>query len=354
MKKLILKFALALIPIAVYLAVFIAFEPNNYFGVQNNASNNSPIARIRAYEAEPENAIILGDSRMAHFDMQLVEDIMQRGVSNVSYGGAGLEESIEEFYYLYNINPNIDTVIFGLSFYTLNSAYNPVNRMQTVQTQLENPAAFIFNLEYNINALTVMTDRLSYALRGLPYDDIIASGTYTQTDYMQGDTQLSHRKNLIDYAVTLYTNCAVGGTSVLPERQYGENSELLNANEISNFILNEISEEHSKFSINEHALEQLLILAQFAQQNSINLIFVLPPMDDSVKELVCEPLDIDDAMQEALTALNNSGAHVIDHEWQNRPNYDDTYFYDGFHIDVLHGLPQYTNMLFEEVQALDE
>ncbi len=354
MKKLLLKFALALIPIAIYLAVFIAFEPNNYFGLQNNSSTNSPIARIRAYEAEPENAIILGDSRMAHFDMQLVEEIMQRGVSNVSYGGAGLEESIDEFYYLYSINPDIDTVIFGLSFYTLNEAYSPVNRMQTVQTQLENPAAFIFNLEYNINALTVMTDRLSYALRGIAYDDVIASATYTQEDYMQGDIQLSHRKNLIDYAATLYTNCANGGTQILPQRQYDENSNLINAHEISNYILNDISEENSKFSINEYALQQLLLLAEFAEQNGINLIFVLPPMDESVRELVCEPLGIDDAMQEALSALANSGANVIDYEWANSPNYDDEYFYDGFHIDVLNGLPQYTAMLFEEVKALNE
>ena len=32
MKKILPKLALALAPIALYLAVFVAFEPNNYFG----------------------------------------------------------------------------------------------------------------------------------------------------------------------------------------------------------------------------------------------------------------------------------------------------------------------------------
>ncbi len=272
----------------------------------------------------------------------------------MAYGGAGLEESIDEFYYLYSLNPEIDTVVFGLSFYTLNSAYNPVNRMQTVETQLENPIAYIFNLEYNINAVTVMADRISYALRGLPYDDVIASATYEDGDYEENGELLSHRRNLIDYAATLYTNCADGGTSILPARQYDENSQLVNAKELSDFMLNEISKEDSKFSINETALEELLLLADFATQNNIDLIYVLPPMDDSVKELVCKPLGIDEDMQEALVALETSGAYLLNYEWTDSINFTNEHFYDGFHIDVLNGLPEYTNLLFSEVANINE
>ncbi len=349
MKKLLFKIALALLPVIMYLAIFIMFEPNNYFGLQQNSSTNSPIARIRAYEAQPYNTIILGDSRMAHFDMQLVSETYDAQVSNVAYGGAGLAESIDEFYYLYEKNPNIENVVFGLSFYTINSAYNPVNRMKTVETQLKNPVAYIFNLEYNVNTITVLTQRISYALRSMPYDDVLATANHTPDEYVDDDGDLLFRQDLIDYAVTLYTNCADGGVNVLPVREYDEENNLTNAREITDYIEQNITSEHSKFSVNEEQLQNLLNMAEFCADNNINLTFVLPPMDESVRKLVCEPLGIDTAMQPVLSALNESGANVLDYEWENSPNYSDTYYYDGFHLDVVHGLPEWTLTLFTEV-----
>ena len=95
MKKIIPKVALALAPIVLYLAVFVAFEPNNYFGLRATGSDNSPISRIRAFEKDPHDSIILGDSRMAHFDMDLVDEVSGTQWSNLAYGGASLEESID-------------------------------------------------------------------------------------------------------------------------------------------------------------------------------------------------------------------------------------------------------------------
>ena len=80
------------------------------------------------------------------------------------------------------------------------------------------------------------------------------------------------------------------------------------------------------------------------------LTFVLPPMDESVRRLVCEPLGIDRAMQPALAALRATGAAVLDYEWQDDPAYADTYYYDGFHLDERHGLPIWTKTLFSEVK----
>ncbi len=349
MKKIVLKILLALVPLYLYLAVFISFEPNNYFGVQNNSSTNSPIARIRAYQAQPENTIILGDSRMAHFDMQLVSETANTSVSNAAYGGAGIHESIDEFYVLYDINPNIENVIFGVSFYTLNEAYSPVNRMETVQTQLKNPIAYIFNLEYNVNTLTVIQDRISYALRGEQYDDVLATATYTQQDYNDTEGELEFRKDLVDYAVTLYTNCANGGTSAITQRIYSTDGQLENAREITDYIQNSITPENSKFTLNTKALDQLAQLAEFCENNSINLTFVLPPMEESVRKLVCEPLGIDEDMQEAITALENTPAQVLNYEWEQLYTFNDTQFYDGFHLDVVYGLPDWTKDLFEKV-----
>ena len=40
------KLALALLPVAAWLCFFIAFEPNDYFGLRGEGSLNAPVSRI--------------------------------------------------------------------------------------------------------------------------------------------------------------------------------------------------------------------------------------------------------------------------------------------------------------------
>lgn len=303
------KLALALLPVAAWLCFFIAFEPNDYFGLRGEGSLNAPVSRIRAYENDMTDNVILGDSRMAHFDMELVEEVSGEAWSNVSYGGASLDESIDEFYYLYELNPNIQNVVFGVSFYTLNNNYRTVNRMATVKTQLENPAAYLFNLEYNINALTVFKDEV---LLGLP--DVEETAEHTPDEYVdENGGALPFRSDLIDYA---------------------ENS---------------LAPVCENYAVNEAALERLLELAAFCEEHGVNFTVVFPPMDESVRVLVAQPNGIDDTMADVLARLADAGVRVLDYEWENDPGYPDTAYYDGFHLDTVHGLPEWTKTLFTEV-----
>lgn len=303
------KLALALLPVAAWLCFFIAFEPNDYFGLRGEGSLNAPVSRIRAYENDMTDNVILGDSRMAHFDMELVEEVSGEAWSNVSYGGASLDESIDEFYYLYELNPDIQNVVFGVSFYTLNNNYRTVNRMATVKTQLENPAAYLFNLEYNINALTVFKDEV---LLGLP--DVEETAEHTPDEYVDENGEaLPFRSDLIDYA---------------------ENS---------------LAPVCENYAVNEAALERLLELAAFCEEHGVNFTVVFPPMDESVRVLVAQPNGIDATMADVLARLAGAGVRVLDYEWENDPGYPDTAFYDGFHLDTVHGLPEWTKTLFTEV-----
>ena len=303
------KLALALLPVAAWLCFFIAFEPNDYFGLRGEGSLNAPVSRIRAYENDMTDNVILGDSRMAHFDMELVEEVSDAAWSNVSYGGASLDESIDEFYYLYELNPDIQNVVFGVSFYTLNNNYRTVNRMATVKTQLENPAAYLFNLEYNINALTVFKDEV---LLGLP--DVEETAEHTPDEYVdENGGALPFRSDLIDYA---------------------ENS---------------LAPVCENYAVNEAALERLLELAAFCEEHGVNFTVVFPPMDESVRVLVAQPNGIDDTMADVLARLADAGVRVLDYEWENDPGYPDTAYYDGFHLDTVHGLPEWTKTLFTEV-----
>lgn len=88
MKKFIAKLALALLPAALYLAVFVAFEPNNYFGLRGVTSGNAPSPGLRAYQLDPQPNLLLGDSRMAHFDMALVDEVVRARPGPTSPMGA--------------------------------------------------------------------------------------------------------------------------------------------------------------------------------------------------------------------------------------------------------------------------
>ena len=110
MKKILPRLALLAAPFLVYFALFFAFEPYDYFGVKGGASSeDSVITRVRAYLSAPEDAIILGDSRMAHFDMNAVAEASGRGWSNLAFGGASLNESIDLFYLAAENNPSLNT-----------------------------------------------------------------------------------------------------------------------------------------------------------------------------------------------------------------------------------------------------
>lgn len=362
MRKLLLRLALALLPVALYLAVFIAFEPNNYFGLRKSGGGNSPIAKLRAYEAAPQNAVILGDSRMAHFDMALVAKSAGRPFANVAYGGASLEESIDAVYYLYKQNPQLDAVVLGLSFYTLNAAYRPANRMKTVETQLKNPAAYVFNLEYNLNTLTILAD----TVRGRAGVEAKETAEHTEIEYVdETGAALPVRNNLIDYAATLYANCAAKGTALLPARAYQPSAakanngnatgamapataQLANPREVLH-AMQTATPADSKFALNEDAFAELEKMAAFCAEKGVALTLVLPPMHASVRDLVCVPLGIDKAMQPALQRLAKTGARVLDYEWANPPAYTDAQYYDGFHLDERYGLPMWTETLFSSL-----
>ena len=43
------RLALLLTPVYLWLAFFVAFEPNNYFGLKADTDSSQPVARVRAY-----------------------------------------------------------------------------------------------------------------------------------------------------------------------------------------------------------------------------------------------------------------------------------------------------------------
>lgn len=314
MKNILKKLALLAIPVLVWLAVFIAFEPNNYFGLKSSAGSSQPVARVRAYQQDPGTNLILGDSRLAHFDMELVDGLSGQTWQNLSFGGASLKETLDLADYVLASGHPVDRLLVGLSFYTLNEGYN-TDRFAQLEETLENPLAYCLNLEYNVNALTVLMD----TIRGTP--DTIESGDWVESDYLADDgTVLPLHRKLYDYPATITPKCR-------------------------------------NWALNTEQLDRLHQLGETCAARGVELIVVLPPMAGNVRTEVCDEFGISDAMQNevlpTLRAWSTEGAFtLLDYEWGGSCiTDDDTQFYDGFHLDERYGLPDWTAELFGDLNT---
>ena len=314
MKNILKKLALLAIPVAAWLAVFIAFEPNNYFGLKDSAGSSQPVARVRAYQQDPGRSLILGDSRLAHFDMELVEEASGMEWQNLSFGGASLKETLDLAGYVLDSGHPVDTLLVEVSFYTLNEHYN-TDRFSQLEETLENPLAYCLNLEYNVNALTVLMD----TIRGTP--DTIESGDWVASDYLADDgTVLPLHRKLYDYPATITPRC-------------------------------------ENWTLNGEQFARLRTLAAACKARGVRLAVVLPPMAQNVRTEVCDVFGITEAMEnEVLPALRawsaEDGFTLLDYEWGGSCiTDDDTQFFDGFHLDERYGLPDWTVQLFSDLSA---
>ena len=312
MKNIMKKVLLLMIPVLAWFLFFLAFEPNNYFGLKASATSSQPVARVRAYQQAPGENLILGDSRLAHFDMALVDGLTGQTWQNLAFGGASLKETLDLADYVLDSGNPVDTMLVEVSFYTLNAGYN-TDRFAALEKTLNNPLAYCFNLEYNVNALTVAMD----TLRGTP--DTIESGDWVESDYLADDgTILPLHRKLYDYTATITPRC-------------------------------------KSWALNADQFERLRALAERCQTEGVRLVVVLPPMAGNVRSEVCDAFGITDVMQgTVLPALGEwageYGFTLLDYEWGGSViTDDDTQFFDGFHLDEKYGLPEWTEELFNDI-----
>ena len=307
MTKLLKKLALAMVPVVIYFAIFIYFEPYNYFGVKESEySGDSAMYRVREFIKEPADIIILGDSKMAHFDMDLVEGYVGEKVSQLSFGGASFNESMDLLEFALEENPEIHTVYFAASFYTLNESYYK-DRMSSIETTATNPFAYMLNFNYNIE----MLNEIKWFILGEENVATPHHKDWTDEDYYYADgTRRQYRKNLEEYALDTIWGVV----------------------------------ENYKYDTAD--VERYVELAKMCQEKGVKLYTVMPPMDDSLKELVVEPLGIHNHIISFIDSVSPY-TEVINFEYNEENVFSEDLFYDGFHLDVYSGLPLFTQMLFD-------
>lgn len=103
--------------------------------------------------------------------------------------------------------------------------------------------------------------------------------------------------------------------------------------------------------LNWENLRRLEELAAYCAENGIELTFVLPPIDDALRQYLVAPLGLDEPMRTIRQALADTGAAVRDFEVEPEAVYAEEQYYDGFHLDVERGLPEFTRALFGAKEA---
>lgn len=316
MAKIIKKIAILLIPIALYYAVFIAFEPNNYFGIRKQAAGSDIMGKLRSYSRTKENNIILGDSRSAKFDTEQVKEITGKDFANLGYGGASLKEQLDVLDWALQVNPSMETVVFDISFYTLNKAYSPD---RNILMALNNPFVYMTNLSYNMNMITNLTDHLR-------------SGGDPSAIGDKGETMEPADFKYIDFI-----NPVTGETVKMRET--------LAAN------INGMNDRVKNWSLNQQQFDRLLETIDKCTEKGILFVVALLPVHDEVHNQLVVPYGIDVQMVPVLEQLHASPALFLDYEFENRPPLRDDQFFDGIHLDEKRGLPEFTEIMFGDIKA---
>ncbi len=308
MKKLLLRIALLLLPVVGYFVLFFIFEPYNYFGIKEYANTNSVIYRTRAYLQDPSDSIIVGDSRLAHLDMELVGELTGKEYKNLCFGGASITEAMDLFDFALKTNPELKDVVLSISFYTLNNSYSR-DRTDQIELVVENPLAYMTNFNYNLE----MLNEIRLILQGQRSGVSMEQGVWEPSDFVDENGEpLPYRQNLIDYA----------------EDNIYPNSE--------------------NYTLNTAAIERIIKINEQCTELGINFTVVFPPAHESITELVVKPLGIDIIMLDTIERLRQEGVDVVDYEHEKIVAYPDEMYYDGFHLDPVTGLGEFTSRLFTE------
>ncbi len=316
MKRILRATALLLLPILLYYSIFLAFEPNNYFGLRPVTPTGAVFGSLRAYDKNPTEGVLLGDSRFANIEsMEAFNEATGRSYTNLAFGGASLQESLDELDYLLGRYPQIEEVVFELSFYTLNAHYD-ADRFDFIELALYNPFVYMTNLSYNLEAM----QNFMYWMQGVPL-----YGGAQETRDPETDTSQSWQT-------------PGGETVTIREDVLAHLEHVIESTQGWEIDKSEDGE-----------LARLLQVAERCEEAGIRFVVVLPPVHDAAFSYVVQQNGIEEEMHGVLQALQESGAVVLDYEITGRPAYTESHWFDSLHLDYVHGLPLWTQQLAQDL-----
>lgn len=154
MKDFLVKLATFSVPILLYVFLALYVDPYDIvFEEKNEKINNleSKISQTKNYRLyhlskfinQPNDVIILGDSRSLEISSNSFDKLINKKSSNLAYAGASLSEIIETFWYVSKIK-NLKEVYIGINFNLWNK-HNNFNLVNEAIDIIESPIKYIFS-----------------------------------------------------------------------------------------------------------------------------------------------------------------------------------------------------------------
>lgn len=285
MKRFLGKLALAIIPLLVFAGIFMIYEPYNYWGLKPEKTGNwtMPLARVRAFLRQPSENIILGDSRMNHFDLDYVESLTGQQYANLSTGGQS-PSLTRSMYDWARERVQVQRIVMDGSFYQFRLRNQSPSALPVFYIA-EHPLIYMTTRDYVVEAWELF------------WKDILSLWPTSQATVVEEPAETpetfpaKYREDLVEYAEE----------HIIPECQ---NYEL----DMSDYIY----------------------ILQNCQENGIESRVALCPVQESIWELVIEPLQLEPFLEEYRDVLRQY-TDVYDMEWKSDFCKDQTLFSDGFH-----------------------
>lgn len=299
MRRFIKNLALFALPFIIVVLVFFAFEPYDYFGLRGDAIYLSkPLSTMREVMRDRPTKLVFGDSRMANLNADYIEEISGERYTMMAFGGSTLGEQVELFRFATRYAVP-EKVVFGVSFYMCRGTHD-AGRIPAVEAQAESPWKFATNFSNWMQAADAIRWKSKNLINGALGRDELLEYPEDPTDYTivpeitTERTAEGDRADLAAYAVTIY-----GGIV--------------------------------DYKLDDSTLALLGEVIDYCDANDTELIFVIPPMHETVFRRATEPAGAEPAREELLEFLK-ARATVYDLEFVNDYTLDENNFYDGFHL----------------------
>ncbi len=315
MKKFVTKFLVFCIPFYILVAWFLAFEEYDYFGIRGGSDYNAkPITQMRELLMDNSTNIILGDSRMAHLDEDLIYELSGEHYTNLAFGGAAMNEIISMFYWA-DEHTDLEKVYICISFYTINGNYITADRVLAANDLVENPINYIS--DYTTYTAT-FNNTIEY-IKSIEY--YFENGEWPKPDTYQPSlaereytiTEEGYRSDLFEFA-TLHAN------PPFPFRT---------------------------FNASESFMDSLIEIAQYCEEKGIEIIAVFPPTEQTYWDVcINEKGYAEDVLAYKQELLKYFTA--IDMEWESDFIKNHEYFYDPLHLYKEYYDEEFTKVLFTD------
>ncbi|NLC79327.1 MAG: hypothetical protein GX683_06350 [Ruminococcaceae bacterium] len=291
------------LPFVFALALFVAFEPNNYWLLRADDDiwymSKALNSTRRLQSGECEN-IILGNSLMANMNERYIEETSGIDFDVLAYGGATLNESIDEFWYAAEYC-NLKRVVIGTNFYTMNNEMYQKQRYPDTIELAQQPLEFVGDFNYWQDAAKNLLIKLSA---------LIARVTKTEpvVPPMENPSEAGVNDSIDAFAV------------------YDADGERQDIREYTDLIKSTCAD----YRMGWDYIDKLTEVADYCEENGIELTIVLFGSNHAMWENVILPMGIDSYINVYKDALK-SVATVYDFEFLNDTAYNDNVFLDGMH-----------------------